>query len=420
MNTKETTVVHEVEMDNLEDFLGAGAESVMVPGGDDEKKNVLSSLNVDTKFLDNPDDPAKKKEEDDAKAKLAEEEAAKLEKEKEDPTSIDAIAKELDDEDDQNKGGRPTLNKDVMVETASKLIEKGVMFPFDDEKKLEDYSAADWEELLLSNFNDKEAKLREELPVQFMASLPPELQKAYAYVQQGGKDLNSMFKALSSAQEINQLDPSTENGGEQIVRAYLQTTRYGTPEEIEEEIDSLRDRDELQGKAEKWKPRLDQMEEQTINQKIQAQANAKAKQQEQAKLYEESVYSILQPGELNGLKLDNRTQNMLFAGLVQPNYPSISGKPTTMLGHLLEKYQWVEPNHDLIAETLWLLADPDGYKAQIKNSASKKTVEETVRLLKTEESTKRPSSVADTEKEDLAKPGTRKVPRQKRNFFEKL
>jgi hypothetical protein len=63
-----------------------------------------------------------------------------------------------------------------------------------------------------------------------------------------------------------------------------------------------------------------------------------------------------------------------------------------MLGHLLEKYQFVEPRHDLIAEALWLLADPDGYKGKIKEQGSKKTVEDTVRKLKTEESRKISSS----------------------------
>jgi hypothetical protein len=61
-------------------------------------------------------------------------------------------------------------------------------------------------------------------------------------------------------------------------------------------------------------------------------------------------------------------QGLLFSGLVQPNYPSISGKPTNLLGHLLEKYQFVEPRHDLIAEALWLLADPNGYKGKVKRS----------------------------------------------------
>ena len=61
-------------------------------------------------------------------------------------------------------------------------------------------------------------------------------------------------------------------------------------EEIEEEILSLRDRDELQIKAERFKPRLDQMQEQVLEQKIQQQELARKKQEEQSRMYQESVY----------------------------------------------------------------------------------------------------------------------------------
>jgi hypothetical protein len=63
-----------------------------------------------------------------------------------------------------------------------------------------------------------------------------------------------------------------------------------------------------------------------------------------------------------------------------------------MLGHLLEKYQFVEPRHDLIAEALWLLADPEGYRAKIKDQGTKVATEKTVRMLKTEEAKKISSS----------------------------
>ena len=79
-------------------------------------------------------------------------------------------------------------------------------------------------------------------------------------------------------------------------------------------------------------------------------------------------------------------------GLVQPSYPSISGKPTNLLGHLLEKYQFVEPRHDLIAEALWLLSDPQGYKNKIKSIGTKDAVAKTVRQLKTAQSQKNISS----------------------------
>jgi hypothetical protein len=112
---------------------------------------------------------------------------------------------------------------------------------------------------------------------------------------------------------------------------------------------------------------------------------------------------------------------MLYSGLVQPNYSSISGKQTNMLGHLLEKYQFVEPRHDLIAEALWLLADPDGYKSKIKEQGSKKVVEETVRKLKTEESRKSTGFVPNDGDDNRrsSKPQQRTLSRQN-NLFKRF
>jgi hypothetical protein len=89
-----------------------------------------------------------------------------------------------------------------------------------------------------------------------------------------------------------------------------------------------------------------------------------------------------------------------------------------MLGHLLEKYQWVEPRHDLIAEALWLLADPDGYKSKLKESGERAAVEKTVRQLKTEEATKISSSTPD-EQDDRSSRQTasRTLQRPKKSFF---
>ena len=137
---------------------------------------------------------------------------------------------------------------------------------------------------------------------------------------------------------------------------------------------------------------------------------------EQSQRYIESVYSALETGKLGEIELDNKTQNMLYAGLVQSNYPSINGRQTNMLGHLLEKYQWVEPRHDLIAEALWLLADPDGYKSQVRTIQDKETNAKTLRALKTEQATK--STATEEEEQQTAQRSvTRGIPRKQRNFF---
>ena len=113
----------------------------------------------------------------------------------------------------------------------------------------------------------------------------------------------------------------------------------------------------------------------------------------------------------------------MFSGLVQPNYPSISGKPTNLLGHLLEKYQFVEPRHDLIAEALWLLADPKGYKTKVRSVGAKQAVEKTARQLKTAEQSRKLSSSASRTPDvsDSVKRTTRRKPtvQRKNNMFKR-
>ena len=412
------TNVQEIEFDNLEDLLGVGSESIMVPNStttvdDNKKPGIFSATTTDTTFLDKPivnEPPASTTEEASTTPVTKAPEVTSLE-------DLEELLETSIEEAQKNPGGRPSLTKDVMIETANKLIEKGLLFPFDDGKKLEDYSQADWEELLEANFKEREDKLLEEVPATFYESLPNELKRAYEYVANGGTDLKNMFKALAAAEEVKELDPGSIDGQESIVRSYLQATNYGTAEEIEEEIEALKGRGDLETKAERFKPRLDQMQEQIIKAKIEQQEKAKQQQEAQAKLYQENVYKALEKGELNGVKLDNKVQNLLFSGLVQPNYPSITGRQTNMLGHLLEKYQWVEPRHDLIAEALWLLADPDGYKSKLKESAEKNALEKTVRQLKTEEASKIASSTTEEEDNRASREPSRTLNRPKKNFF---
>jgi len=111
------------------------------------------------------------------------------------------------------------------------------------------------------------------------------------------------------------------------------------------------------------------------------------------------------------MKLDKKTQAFLYSGLVQPQYPSVSGRPTNLLGHLLEKYQYVEPNYELIAEALWLLSSPDDYRQSLQKQGKNAAVEQTVRQLKTEQARK---NVSSSYEEEEQKP--RKITRQTNIF----
>ena len=372
---QDSTRVEQIDI-NIDEMFGMpGADSVMLPADEEKPKSMFSKETIDTTFLDKP---------------TSKEEVEKKEEVEETIAELDSL---ITQEEDAGNKGRPKVDKSGLAELAQKMIEEGSLVPFDDDKPLEEYTTKDFRELFEANFQERENAVRKNTPREFFQALPEELQVAAKYVADGGTDLKGLFRTLAQVEEMYDLDIEIEGDQAEIARQYLYATQFGTAEEIEQEILDWHELGRLKQKAQQFKPKLDKMQEEIVAMKLAEQEDRKTKQAAQAKAYQDTVYNTLSSGQLGGIKLDRRIQNLLFSGLVQPNYPSISGKPTNLLGHLLEKYQFVEPRHDLIAEALWLLADPNGYKNKVREQGSKQAVEKTVRQLKTEQSRKITSSV---------------------------
>lgn len=200
-----------------------------------------------------------------------------------------------------------------------------------------------------------------------------------------------MFRALAQVEEVRELDPSEESDQEAIVRQYMQAKGIAD-ETIDDDIQTWKDLGKLENKAKQFKPKLDEMHEEIINYQIAQQEQFRAQQEQAAQAYVQNVFEALRPGEINGIKLDRKTQSLLYQGLTSADFRSRSGQNTTMLGHLLEKYQYTEPNYPLIAEALWLLSNPDEYRQNLMKQGKNNAVEQTARQLKTEQSKKTASS----------------------------
>ena len=394
---------------NLDEFLPMPGSDDILTGPETSKTTVFSKpKDLDTTFLEAKE--AAKKEEKSEEEKKDELKPAELEAAKE------VISDLFDEEGDGPKAaaGRPKVDKSGLVDTFSKLIDEGMIVPFDDEKPLEEYSTKDWKELLQANFEDRENKVKQEVPASFFESLPEELQYAYKYIADGGEDLKGLFRALSHVEEVRQLNPSDEQDQELIARQYLRATQFGTEEEIDEEIETWKDLGNLNKKAAQFKPKLDKMQQEVVAYQLQQQEMFKQQQEEATHQFMDNVYHTLKDGHLNGVKMDKKTQAFLFTELTQPKYQSLQGRNTNLLGHLLERYQFVEPRYDLIAEALWLLADPDGYKNNLKVQGKSEATQETVRKLKTEESRKLSST--QMIEDEPQKPARRTIPRQQNIF----
>jgi len=434
MNTKETTVNSNVEtLDvNLDEiFNGAPSGSdITLPTEDESKPNILSGLSkkADFSFADADDDgvdnlDAKVEAKADAPDASSTETLDELVGEKKGEVKEDAndILDALDEESDEDiekkeKRGRKSISG--ISDVFDKLVKSEKIVPFDDGKSFDEYTGKDWEELIEANLEERANQVRRETPKQFFASLPEELQVAARYVADGGTDIKGLFNTLGSVEETKSLSIKSESDQETIIKEYLGATGYGTSDEIDEEIEIWKDLGKLEKQAAKFKPKLDKMQEKIVLKKLEEQDLKKKQQEHASKQYMTNVYETLKEGNLGDIKVDRKTQAMLYNGLVQPSYPSVSGKNTNLLGHLLEKYQFVEPNYTLISEALWLLSDPAGYKAKVMDKGAQKSVESTVRKLKTASASNSASSLG-VQSEEKRKPAGKKLQRTN-NIFKRI
>lgn len=389
----------ELDIDNWD--MAPSADSIITPDKPDSKPNIFSKNAPDMTFLDKPDLDDKSKDDDDDSNDKKVLRGTSSQDIKDTLAELDAdinnpIDDDLEIDTPSTKGGRPKTEKSGLVEFLRKRIESKEMFAFDDydetKQDLGDYlnglSEKDVDDLWQANVENLKQEVAAKTPQEFFQALPEELQYAAKYVMDGGTDLKGMFQALAAVEQVRDLDPTVESDQEFIVKNYLQATNFGTQEEIDEEINTWKELGSLGKKANQFKPKLDMMQEEIVQAQIAEQELRKEQQQAAAQAYTQNVYQALRPAEINGLKLDKKTQAMLYSGLTQAQYPSISGRPTNLLGHLLEKYQYVDPNYPLIAEALWLLSDPESYRKNLQVVGKNQATEQTVRQLKTEQSRK--------------------------------
>jgi hypothetical protein len=409
---KSESVVKEVEYEDLDELLGTKAATVIAP--DEESKNsVLSSSKTDTSFLDNPvdsgNDDEEKEEEPEAKA----DDLADI---LGDPKEEEEFEDSYDTKDPISKSGR----KPALVETISKLVDKGLIDLYEDAPNIEDYTIDEIEDLIEQNIIQKVNQTAQQAPVEVFKKLDPKLQDVISYALSGGTDITNVLKNVTRAQEVTELSVDKKEDQERIVREWLRETNFGTEEEIEDEISDYLDREDLEKKAKQFKPKLDAKQADIMKKKLAEQEEKRKQVEETKKKYAEKIFNTLNNEDLNGLKLNNKIQTSLYYGITDTsNYQDREGNPTNELGYLLEKYQIGESaNPSLILEALWLLKDPKGYRDSVKTIGEKEAITKTVRSLKTAEGERKISS--STQGESRGIPATRKdVPtrRSSRNIF---
>lgn len=390
------------ELDNIDDFLPLPGADVVV-ASDSTQNTVFTKPNsVDLTFLDTEEGS------EDTNVTTTND-------------VLDEITNIEDETEDVEKAtpGRKKTDKSGLVSFLKKRIEKGDMFTFDDydeskqnlEEYLEGMTEKDLDELWSTNIETIKSDVAAKTPQEFFEALPEEMQKAARYIANGGTDLKGLFKTLAQVQEYKELDINTEDGQESIVRQYLYATNFGEGDRdlIEDQVAEWVETGLIGKKATQLKPKLDSMQEKIVEQKLAQQEEFRKQQEETKAKFLDNVYDTLNKTELNGLKLDGKRQKFLWDELTNVKYSSLRGTPTNLLGKLLEDYQFGEkPRYDLIAESLWLLSDPEDYKENIRKQVKAEVTTETVKKLKTEQANKTATTNAQEEEENTPR---RKVSR---------
>lgn len=300
------------------------------------------------------------------------------------------------------------------------LIEKKILLGFEDKKAGEEYTPEEVEELINANL-DKVSKDSADKAIQELyGRMPESVKKIMTYAVNGASanDMKSLYRQLSTIEEQQSLDVNDANGQKEIIRQYLTLTKWGDENEIEDEISSLADKNELEKKAKQFKPKLDKYNEEEVNKKIQEQQEINKQREQRNMEYIKTVGSALSQGNVNGIPISNNVANNLFQGLIQNKFKLSNGNNGNMLSYYIDQYQWVKPNPTLLAEALWLLADPDGYKESVTNVIKKDFDERTFRKLQTEtQQTGKPSTQTENTNDVIKRrmAGTE----QKNNFFKR-
>lgn len=396
-----------------------------------ERKSFTADFDKGNPVLDKP---LEEKKEEPKKEEVKEDTVTPPDEKKEEPKKDEKAPGKVEIKDVDSVLDRPNEDEievkdekkvgDVGLISALQDLEKEeVIFSFQgEEKPLSDYTVEDIKELLKANIEHHRKEVLDTEITEFFDSLPKEIQYAARYVADGGTDLKALFKALAATEEIKSLDTKQMKDRESIIREYYRAMDWGTEEEITEEVERVKElgESELEKIANKYKPKLEKMHEEVTKQHLARQEKARRIQEQEMENYLENAQEAIISGKIGDIQLDKKTQATLWAGLTQPGYQTRRGAATNELGHLLEKYQYTEPNFELMYEVLWLLRDKKGYQEAISKKLKNEVVSQTVRVLKTEQGKKTASGTRDEKPEDTSIPKKKTIPRKNPGFLSGL
>lgn len=197
--------------------------------------------------------------------------------------------------------------------------------------------------------------IKKETLVSFYDSLPEEAQLLIQYILNEGTDVKDFMKTL-----IDGTVDTDRMSDEDVVREYFKSKNF-SDQDIEDEIRLYKEKGVLGQKASKYRSEIENMSDNRLKEKIKEQEEIKKRKQEYTKWYAEELKKTLESFPAN-------VRSDIAVGLLNSDKRSLSGHKINELYYLLEEYQIRKPDLKRVAEALWLLKDPDGFKNNIKET----------------------------------------------------
>lgn len=239
--------------------------------------------------------------------------------------------------DDTFKSGLDKLFKEQKLNPYSDGTETGYIVPetYEDLYELLEENKKSWIE-------SSKAKDREELISEVLATKSP----AWQFLIQNSdlyKDPADLIPLLNSVQNqeySNSLDPKNEGDQEKIVRAALSIQGL-SPQDIEDEIADLKDREILAKRSESLKPVLDKYNEQVTTSVLEEKVLENQKNEEfWNNHYQNLENTVFKSKDLDGVKLKNEHKQLIASTLIPDK--KIGGLPIyTIIDNLIAEGKFV-------------------------------------------------------------------------------
>lgn len=292
----------------------------------------------------------------------------------------------------------------LYLKVINKFFDTGL---FDPENVYEGFSEdTEPSEEVLEQFIQHNIKLKERQALEeFISNVSPLAQRILEFdLNSKGENTESYLRTLIEENNIKSLNVENEYDQEKIVRMWLQDEDW-TQEEIEDKIQDLKNSSLLQKEANRVKPKLDARAEAIAKEQEEAQRTLKQYEIKRKEAFFNRIGDIIKTGKVNNMTIGRedaeRIADLLFIEDVPVRLPEGKELRMNYLEAELFKHKYSSKgNPDLLVQVAYLLSNPEKFYKQFANAAQTKEVNEFVKAQKYSIKTQSAPVVEKTKKEN--------------------